>query len=200
MSIETKASQLEPVSFKSFKTNDEAVNMADAFYEDPDGNVQVSQIEVLHALVHAKKMYTISSRHDTPQNGKHSILITAGAKDIHLRIGYSSEDFAFFNTYSNVVPTGGSAYPAFNRFVGSAANTPLYTVLKNITSFTGGQVRGQDFVGKAGVASQRAGGTGASDIETIIPAGSNLLIELQRVDSGNAFTGIICNLYERSPL
>jgi hypothetical protein len=195
-----------PESGRVIRENNTTVNKTEmidkligAIYTDSDGNFEASIIDVLHVAVHEKKMHTVSKRKNT--SVYHRVLLTASAtKDIHLRIGYSSEDFIFFNTYSGaIVPTGGSVITAFNRFVGEASNLTC-TILYDPTSFTGGDVRGNDFIGQTGAATVRAGGTGSSDIETVVKAGQKLLIEIQRTESGSKYTGMILNLYERNAI
>lgn len=197
-----------PETGRMYRDNGSVINVAEAFmelasaiYNDPDGDYEMAIIDVLHVAVHKKKMHTVSKRKAVAQNGFIRVLLTASAtKDIHLRIGYACEDFAFFNTYSNVTNVvGGALITPFNRFIGEPS-TITCAVLYDPTSFSSTEPRGTDFVGASGATSVRAGGTGSADIETIVKAGNSLLIELQRTETGSKYAGIILNLYERSPI
>lgn len=52
-------------------------------------------------------------------------------------------------------------------------------------------------MGGGGATAQRFGGTGSSDIETIIKAGQTLLIDIQNLRGSASDLNIIANLYER---
>lgn len=188
---------------RHIKEDNTTVNIADlldgVIYRDTDGNYEITTIDVLHVLVHQRKMHTVSVRKATAQNGTLRIAITAGTKDVHLRINYASEDFAFFNTYSATGTVGGTVITPFNRVTG-VPETLDCTIRQDVTTINGSVTRGQDFIGSSGATSVRAGGSGGGDIESIISAGTTLVMELQRTETGTKFTGFILNIYEREPL
>ena len=185
---------------RHIKEDNTTVNIADlldgVIYTDTDGNFEMTIIEVLHVLVHQRKMHTVSVRKLTAQDGTLRIAIKANAKDVHIRINYSSEDFALFNSYVATSIVGGTVYTPFNRVTGTPSNLSC-VVTQDPTTINGASARGQDFIGASGAVSVRAGGTGGGDIESIIKAGDLFVLELQRTETGTKYTGMILNLYER---
>jgi len=187
---------------RHIKEDNTTVNIADlidgVIYKDVDGGYEAVVIDILHLLVRQKKLSTISVRKLTPSGGFHRIAIKAGAKDVYIRINYSCEDFAFFNSFKATSVTGGAVIVPFNR-VTNALTSLSCVVTNDPTAIVGASIRGQDYIGSSGVASARAGGSGGGDIESIISAGDLFVLELNRTEVGSKYTGFIINLYERNP-
>lgn len=165
---------------------------------DTDGVAYTGTIDVLHQAVHMKKMHTLSyTKLNVADNGTLKVTITASAtKDIHIRLAWASEGKSRLKTYSGSTFNGGTPKVPFNRIVGEPSNLEC-TILIDPTVTVNGTQRGDDFVGGGGATAQRFGGTGSSDIETIIKAGQTMLIEIINVRGSASDLNIIANLYER---
>jgi hypothetical protein len=115
-------------------------------------------------------------------------------------MAWTSEGKSRLKTYINTTySAAGTAYTPFNRKTGTVSNFGG-TIAIDPTINVIGTMRGNDFLGTGGAASSRIGGTGASDIETIVSAGTELLIEIQNVRGSASDLDFIANLYERNKL
>lgn len=166
---------------------------------DPDGNVLFNQIDIIHQTVHQGYMHTLShTKLNVADNGFLRVRFVAPAdKDIHIRISWASEGKSRLKTYIGTTYTAnGTPIVPFNRKTGLASNLQgTYFIDPTINVL--GTLRGNDFLGAGGGVSARVGGTGSSDIETIISAGTELLVEIQNVRGSASDLNLIANLYER---
>ena len=166
---------------------------------DTDGGYYFGLINVLHQAVHEKKMHTISyTKESVASDGSLFVRIIAGAnKDIHTRISFSGEGKTRLKSYKGTTYTGnGTLYVPFNRQTKEPNNLEATVYIDPVID-TLGEQRGNDFVG-SGAAGARAGGTGNGEIETIINAGTELLIEIVNASNATSDLGCIVNLYERN--
>lgn len=180
--------------------NDTNIKLNKVLVVDPDGDVEIVIIDVLHQLVHKSYMHTLSyTKLAVADNGYLRVRFVAPAdKDIHLRLAWASEGKSRLKSYVGTTYTAnGTAITPFNRktskpnlLTGSFYIDPTINVL--------GTLRGNDFLGAGGGAASRVGGTGSSDIETIVSAGTELLIEIQNVRGSASDLNFIANLYERN--
>ena len=155
-----------------------------------------------HQVVHEGKMNTISyTKEDVADAGDLKVLVVASAnEDVHLRIAFNGEGKTRIKTYSgSVVDVQGTEKTPFNRQVG-LASTFNGSVYIDSTFTDLGTLRGNDFLGTGGIAPQRAGGTGNSDIETIVNAGTTLLIQVVNASGTASDLGLILNMYERNKI
>lgn len=166
---------------------------------DPDGNVLFNQIDIIHQTVHQGYMHTLShTKLNVADNGFLRVRFVAPVdKDIHIRIAWTSEGKSRIKSYvgTTYIAPGTPKVP-FNRKTALSSNLGgTYFIDPTINVL--GTLRGDDFLGTGGSAAARLGGTGASDIESIISAGTELLIEIQNVRGSASDLNIIANLYER---
>lgn len=179
--------------------HDLAMKFYKALVVDPDGNVLFNQIDVIHQTVHQGKMHTLShTKLNVADNGFLRVRFVAPVdKDIHIRIAWASEGKSRLKTYVGTTYTAnGTPIVPFNRKTALASNLQgTYFIDPTINVL--GTLRGNDFLGTAGAAATRVGGTGAADIETIISAGTELLVEIQNVRGSASDLNLIANLYER---
>lgn len=170
--------------------------------KDTDGGVYIGTIDVIHQAVHLGKMHTVSyTSLAVADQGYLRLRIKASAtKDIHTRIAWSSEGKSRLKSYvGTTYSNNGTPYTPFNR-QSKLANSMTGLVYINPTINVLGTQRGNDFIGAAGAAVVRVGGTGASDIETIISAGTEVLFEIQNVSGSASDLNFIANIYEREAL
>lgn len=192
-----------PESGRMIKEDNTITNVADiqdgVAKIDTDGGYYQGVIDVIHQAVHEQKMHTISHRENTISNGSLYILIVADAdKDVHARIAYNGEGKTGLKSWVNsVVDVQGVEKIPFNRqtALGNLMDAKFYI---NPTFITKGDQRGDDFLGTGGNVAQRVGGTGSSDIETIVNAGTTLLIEVVNENATAYDLGVIMNVYERN--
>jgi hypothetical protein len=182
--------------------NETNARLVNATKKDPGGDVYFGTIDVLHEAVHEGKMHTVSYRAlAVADNGYLRLRIKASAtKDVHARIAWASEGKSSLKsfvgtTYSN----NGTAYTPFNRRT-SLPNSITALVYVDPTINVLGTQRGDDFIGTGGAAASRVGGTGEADIETIISAGTDLLLEIQNLRGSASDLNFIANIYERATL
>lgn len=149
-----------PSSGRILKQDSSEINIAEAYSEDQSKNVRITTATNLQRLTKEGHVFTLSKRKQTAQNAFHRVFVQApNDKDVMIAISYSSEDFILFNTYSGVASiTGGTVTQGFNRKIGST-ETMDTVITYDPTSFTGGTLRGNDFVGSSGATSTRAGGS-----------------------------------------
>ena len=160
--------------------NDTNARLNKGIKKDTDSSYYFGVIDVLHEAVHEKKMHTIS-------------LTTLSVA----RLAWGSEGKSRLKTYiGTTYSANGTVYTPFNRQTKEANNLEC-VVYVNPTINVLGTARGNDFVGSGGATAQRIGGTGSSDIETIVNAGTELLIEVQNVRGSASDLNLICNIYER---
>ena len=180
--------------------NDTNAKLNKVLIVDPDDNVYIGQIGVLHQTVHKGYMHTLSYTSLAVVNdGYLRVRFVAPAdKDIHLRLAWTSEGKSRLNSYVGTTYTGdGTPIIPFNRQTGKVSNLEG-TYFINPTINVLGTRRGNDFIGASGAAASRVGGTGASDIETIVSAGTELLVEIQNVRGSASDLNLVANLYERN--
>jgi len=166
---------------------------------DTDGGVYTGIIDVLHQAVHIKKMHTLSyTKLNVADGGTLKVAITAGANtDIHIRLAWVSEGKSRLITYSGSTFSGGTSKVPFNRIVGESSNMEGVILIDPTVTVNGTQ-RGNDFIGGGGATAQRFGGTGSSDIETVIKSSQTLLIEITNLRGSASDINIIGNMYERN--
>ena len=173
-----------------------------ALVVDPDENVLFNQIDIIHQTVHQGYMHTLShTKLNVADNGYLRVRFVAPVdKDIHIRIAWASEGKSRLKTYIGTTYTAnGTPKIPFNRNAALTSNLEgTYFIDPTINVL--GTLRGDDFIGASGAASTRVGGTGSSDVETIISAGTELLVEIQNVRGGTSDLNIIANLYEREKM
>ena len=168
---------------------------------DTDSTVYMGIISVLHQIVHRKKMHTISyTKEDVSADGTLLVrVIASNDKDVHARISFNGENKTRLKSYIGTTYTlDGADYQPFNRQT-SSGNTLEAEIQIDPTVDVIGTLRGNDFIG-SGAAGARAEGTGQADIETIINAGTELLLEVVNAGAVSSDLGIIVNLYERNKI
>lgn len=184
-------------SGRVIKEDGKALNLAESFFKDNLDRIYLKNLTYIQSMSRAAEIFTFSKRKSVPASGFHRLCLAArNGKDLCVLISYSSEDFCLFNTYADVSSiTGGIVVTPFSRTIG-APNTLESLITYDPSSFIGGIKRGDDFIGASGATSARAGGSAGSELETIIKSGHNLMIEIQRTETGSKYTGIIVHLYE----
>jgi len=153
-----------------------------------------------HSMVHSEKTYTISYRAPAVAiNGYLDIHLTGVTNDAHLKVNYSSEGKAIFNSYVGTTYTNeGTTLTPWNRCI-CATNVATTLVRLNPTINVLGSKRTDEFVGSAGAAVTRAGGVGGSNIETIINPGCDILLRLQNISGSTSDLQMTLNFYELLP-
>ena len=192
-----------PQSGRRIKEDNSVINESDILDSvmkvDTDDNYYIGSIEVVHQAVHERKMHTVSYADELVVNGGSLfVVIKATTKDIHARLAYNGEGKTRLRTYVGFTYTGGTPYIPFNRQTGAVGNI-VGEILINPTITDFGTMRGNDFLGTGGARAQRVGGTGSSDIESIVNAGDELLVEILNLRGSASDLGFIGNMYEREP-
>lgn len=156
-------------------------------------------IDVDHYEVHARNMFTMSKTNRTVANNHYVYYrIKPTTKECHLQINLAAEGKAYLRTYNTTTfPLVNVPVTPFNRFVGGVGpTTEIYTLETDVANLVG-VLRGDDAFGAGGSSPQRVGGSTGSRLETIIPPGEELLIEVQNVRGSDAYIDMILNFYEQ---
>ena len=106
-------------------------------------------IDYLHDIVHQRAMYTISHTFlAVAINGFARMRIKTGAeKVLHFDITFNADLKCRLKTYSNPnITANGTLFQPFNRVIGYGNGLQTFQVYLNPT-FTGGVLRGNDFIG-----------------------------------------------------
>lgn len=179
--------------------NEIAARLVKIFKTSPDGYSYAGSIDVLHDVVHQGKMHTcsITTLNVADNSFLRARIVASADKDVHARLSWTSEGKSRLKTYiGTTYSNNGTIYTPFNRQTKLAESLDC-VVYVNPTINVAGTIRGDDFVGSGGSTPNRLGGTGAGDIETVINAGTELLIEVQNVRGSASDLNFIFNLYER---
>lgn len=168
---------------------------------DPDNNYYMGEIGVLHDVIHQGKMHAMSyTELDVADGSSLFVLMVAGEdKDIHLRLNYGGEFKTRLKSYVNTIYTdaSGTEYIPFNRQT-ALPNTLESKFYINPTISNNGDQRGNEFIGTGGSPVQRVGGDSTNDLETIVNAGTVLLIEIMNDGGSVSDLEFSAAVYERS--
>lgn len=157
-------------------------------------------IDLDHFEIHQGNLYTFSKTFRTvPNNDYIYIRISPQSKQCHAQINFSAEGKAYLRTYQHTsFPLVNEEYIPWSRNL-ALSTTPtvkMYT-LQTATVNLLGTLRGDDAVGASGNPNTQAGGSGQGRLETIIPQGKELLIEIQNVAGSAKYINVIINFYEQ---
>lgn len=157
-------------------------------------------IDYLHNLVHEKIVYTISHTFlSVPNTESRVLMLRTGTKDLHFEINYNGDVKTRLKTYSAPTITGdGDALAPFNRVIGYGNGTNEFESYINST-YTGGTLRANEFIGSSARAT-RAGGATSGKYESILTPSQELIVLLTNAGGATGDIGITINCYERPPL
>lgn len=183
-----------------FDSDDSLYDLLKSIKQNTDGGYYIETIESLHQTVHDKKMHTISYRkQDVGADGTLLVRIVATTKDIHANISFVGEGKTILNSYTGTTYTAaGTPYTPFNRQTAEVSNLVGDVYIDPTVDVLGTQ-RGDDFVGSSGAAA-RAGGASSPNVETLINAGTELLLIVTNASATASDLGVIANIYEREPI
>lgn len=154
-----------------------------------------------HYETHARNMFTVSKTNRVVPNSNYVYYrIKPVNKECHLQINWGTEGKGYLRTFSSnsTFPLVNTPVTPFNRVIGATqqAETLIYT-LQTATANLLGTQRGDDAIGSGGASPTQAGGQAGGRLETIIPPGYEMLIEIQNVRGSDAYVNVILNFYEQ---
>jgi hypothetical protein len=159
-------------------------------------------IDYLHDIVHQYAMYTISHTFlSVASNGFARLRLKTGLdKVLHFDITFNADLKCRLKTYSSqTITSNGTLFQPFNRVIGYGDGTQTFEVYLNPT-FTGGVLRGNDFIGSntgQGSSAVRAGGGRPGGVESVLLPNQEYIIEFQNAGTSNSDIGVIINCYEK---
>ena len=162
-------------------------------------------IDLTHQKVHEGVTFTANYLEKALANNVYARLhVKTGAKSAHILIESESEGKVYFRTISGATITADGTAPTdviaddtkltlFNRVSGSPiANT---TQVFHTPTFTGGKLRGNRMF-PFGTGGTATGGQASSRVESIVPANTSIIIELQNVSGQTRDIGLVLDWYE----
>ncbi len=156
--------------------------------------MRVRSVSNIMANVHEEKVFVINETDLSPSaSGVVNCVITATTKDLHIVIEGLANSGGLFRTFGAPTFTGGTPYVPFNRVVGSSVNSTA-TVLVGVTGLSGNTRGDLPIIGSSGFFST-SGGSQGSELESIIPKGMSLGVEVETGSAGEPIA-IICDFYE----
>lgn len=159
-------------------------------------------LDYLHDIVHQRAMYTISHTFlGVAVNGFARMRLKTGTeKTLHFDITFNADLKCRLKTYSApTITANGTLFQPFNRLIGYGDGLQTFQVYLNPT-FTGGTLRGNDFIGSntgQGSTAVRAGGGRSGGIESVLLPNQEYIIEFQNVGTSASDIGVIINCYEK---
>jgi hypothetical protein len=134
-----------------------------------------------------------------PDNNYIYIRISPQSKQCHAQINWGAEGKAYLRTYQHTsFPLVTTEYTPWSRnlSLNTTSTVKMYT-LETATANLLGTLRGDDAIGASGNPNTQAGGSGNGRLETIIPQGKELLIEIQNVAGSSKYINVVINFYEQ---
>jgi hypothetical protein len=156
-------------------------------------------IDFLHHLVHSERVFTVSHTFlNVAADGKVRIHLKTDGNAVHFEINWNSDLKTRLKTYeSPTITANGTLHAPFNRVVGST-KTPTSLWYLNST-FTGGIMRGNDFIGSntgSPGSGTRAGGSTSGRFESVLIPSQDYIIEFENVGGAIEDVGVVVNFYE----
>lgn len=167
-------------------------------YPNDDLDYQFGTIEAVHEAVHEGKVHTISyTKLAVANNGTLIIRIKANSKDVHARFAWLTEGKSTIKTYvGTTFSANGTVYTPFNRRTSLSNSLVSNTYIDPTVNVLGTQ-RGDDFIGAGGATPERVGGTGSTDVETIIDKNTEWMMVITNLRGSASDINFIANIYER---
>ena len=157
-------------------------------------------IDLEHFEIHLGNLYTFSQTFRTVADNNYIyIRISPQSNQCHAQINWGAEGKAYLRTFVHTsFPLVTTEYVPWSRNIAltTVPTVKMYT-LQTATANLLGTMRGDDAVGASENPNNQAGGSGNGRLETVIPQGKELLIEVQNVAGASKYINVVINFYEQ---